>query len=93
MKNTIAANIKSVPEALTKYLYEIMQKRNMDKCRFVLSSRPLANGLVQDIVAVSDNTNESHTVFGFAPVDGVLDISKSESGFTFYFAPGSQNQR
>ncbi|CAB1245710.1 conserved protein of unknown function [Ruminococcaceae bacterium BL-4] len=88
MKNTIATNIQSVPEALTKYLYDIMQRRNRDKCQFILSSRPLANGLVQNITAVSDNTNESHTVFGFTPVDCELNISRSESGFIFFFRRG-----
>jgi len=65
-----------IPEVLAAYLRELAEDGGQEEYLFFLSERRLGNGAVQEIAGGRDGGDFRRTVFGFAPICGIVRLCR-----------------
>lgn len=82
MKQTSEICTTFVPAELIEHLWNIVEIYDENKYIFVLSSRRLGDGMVQDINIMLGNTSSYHTIYGYKPVNFTIEVSKTYDDYT-----------
>jgi len=75
MRQTSEICTTFIPSELIDHLWNIVDVYDESKYVFVLSSRRLGDGMVQDIRIIAGNISTQHTIFGYKPVDFTIIVS------------------
>lgn len=93
MKQTSEICTTFVPAELIEHLWNIVEIYDENKYIFVLSSRRLGDGMVQDINIIIGNTSSHHTIFGYKPVNFTIEVSKTDDDYTMSLIPSEKTAR
>jgi len=93
MKQTSEICAAFIPAELIEHLWNIVEIYDEDKYIFVLSSRRLGDGMVQDINIIIGNTSSHHTIYGYKPVDFKIDVSKIDDDYQMSLIPSEKTAR
>lgn len=66
--------VKLLPEVLIDYIWGLAIKKKSEKQIFILESKELGIGKIQEIYHHFDNNTSKHQVFGFSPVKAVVEV-------------------
>lgn len=93
MRQTSEICAAFVPSELINHLWNIVDVYDESNCVFVLSSRRLGDGLVQDIRIISGNSSAQHTVFGYKPVDFTIKVKRSGDDLEMSLIPSEKAEQ
>ena len=90
MKQTSEICANFIPAELIEHLWNIVEIYDEDKYVFVLSSRRLGDGIVQDINIIIGSTSSHHTIYGYKPVNFKIKVSKTDDDYTMSLIPSEK---
>lgn len=87
MRQTSEICTTFIPSELIDHLWNIVDVYEESKYVFVLSSRRLGDGLVQDIRIITGSISTQHTIFGYKPVDFTIKVSRKGDDLKMSLVP------
>lgn len=93
MKHTSEICTTFIPAELIEHLWNVVEIYDENKYIFVLSSRRLGDGMVQDINIIIGNKSSCHTIFGYKPVNFTIEVSKTDNDYTMSLIPSEKTAR
>ncbi len=90
MKKTAEICSTFLPAELIEHLWNIVEIYDEDNYVFVLSSRRLGDGMVQDINIIIGSTSSHHTIYGYKPVNFTIKVSKIDNDYTMSLIPSEK---
>ena len=93
MKHTSEICTTFIPSELIEHLWNIVEIYDENTYIFVLSSRRLGDGMVQDINIIIGNTSSRHTIYGYKPINFTIEVNKTDDDYTMSLVPSKKTAR
>lgn len=93
MKHTSKMCTTFIPSELIEHLWNVVEIYDENRYIFVLSSRRLGDGMVQDISIFIGDTSSNHTIYGYKPVNFMLEVIKTGDDYTMSLIPSEKTAR